>query len=103
MSVFSSTLTKISYRGGGPQRVIYRCYRWTRPKFARRRRCEGHLGLSGCAFGKWGKIGMNATIGEMSPGGRFVKRIWSLCHILRGDGVSYHEYISELTYLLFLK
>ena len=32
-----------------------------------------------------------------------VKKIWSLCHILRGDGVSYHEYISELTYLLFLK
>ncbi|HFT8550986.1 TPA: N-6 DNA methylase [Klebsiella pneumoniae] len=32
-----------------------------------------------------------------------VRRIWSLCHILRGDGVSYHEYISELTYLLFLK
>ncbi|HEY0627529.1 MAG TPA: N-6 DNA methylase [Allosphingosinicella sp.] len=32
-----------------------------------------------------------------------VQRIWNLCHILRGDGVSYHEYISELTYLLFLK
>ncbi len=32
-----------------------------------------------------------------------VSKIWSLCHILRGDGVSYHEYISELTYLLFLK
>lgn len=31
------------------------------------------------------------------------QKIWSLCHILRGDGVSYHEYISELTYLLFLK
>jgi len=32
-----------------------------------------------------------------------VQKIWSLCNILRGDGVSYHEYISELTYLLFLK
>lgn len=32
-----------------------------------------------------------------------VQKIWGLCHILRGDGVSYHEYISELTYLLFLK
>lgn len=31
------------------------------------------------------------------------QKIWNLCHILRGDGVSYHEYISELTYLLFLK
>ncbi|WP_199229732.1 N-6 DNA methylase [Azospirillum sp. TSO22-1] len=32
-----------------------------------------------------------------------VQKIWNLCHILRGDGVSYHQYISELTYLLFLK
>jgi type I restriction enzyme M protein len=32
-----------------------------------------------------------------------VQRIWNLCNILRGDGISYHEYISELTYLLFLK
>ncbi|MEN5039888.1 N-6 DNA methylase [Stenotrophomonas sp. TWI1149] len=33
----------------------------------------------------------------------FVQKIWELCHVLRGDGVSYHEYVSELTYLLFLK
>ena len=32
-----------------------------------------------------------------------VQRVWALCHILRGDGISYHQYISELTYLLFLK
>ncbi|EAP83968.1 N-6 DNA methylase [Sulfitobacter sp. EE-36] len=32
-----------------------------------------------------------------------VQRIWNLCHILRGDGISYHQYVSELTYLLFLK
>jgi type I restriction enzyme M protein len=32
-----------------------------------------------------------------------VQKVWNLCHILRGDGVSYHEYISELTYILFLK
>lgn len=32
-----------------------------------------------------------------------IQKIWNLCHILRGDGISYHEYISELTYLLFLK
>ena len=33
----------------------------------------------------------------------FVARLWSLCNILRGDGVGYNQYISELTYLLFLK
>src|ERR1700738_5718881 len=28
---------------------------------------------------------------------------WSLCHILRDDGVTYNEYVTELTFLLFLK
>lgn len=32
-----------------------------------------------------------------------VQKLWSLCHVLRDDGVSYHEYVTELTYLLFLK
>lgn len=32
-----------------------------------------------------------------------VQRVWSLCNVLRGDGIGYHQYISELTYLLFLK
>jgi type I restriction enzyme M protein len=32
-----------------------------------------------------------------------IQKVWNLCNILRGDGLSYHEYISELTYLLFLK
>lgn len=30
-------------------------------------------------------------------------RIWSLCHVLRDDGIVYHKYLSELTYLIFLK
>ena len=46
---------------------------------------------------------MNTSAEPIRGGGDVVRRIWSLCHILRGDGVSYHEYISELTYLLFLK
>ena len=32
-----------------------------------------------------------------------VARLWSLCHTLRDDGVTYHAYVTELTYLLFLK
>lgn len=32
-----------------------------------------------------------------------VQRLWNLCHVLRDDGVTYHQYVSELTYLLFLK
>jgi type I restriction enzyme M protein len=31
------------------------------------------------------------------------QRLWSLCHVLRDDGITYHQYVSELTYLLFLK
>jgi len=32
-----------------------------------------------------------------------VARLWNLCHILRDDGITYHQYVTELTYLLFLK
>lgn len=32
-----------------------------------------------------------------------VQKIWGLCHILRGDGITYYQYVSELSYLLFLK
>lgn len=43
---------------------------------------------------------MKASI--LQPAG-FVARLWSLCNILRGDGIGYNQYISELTYVLFLK
>jgi type I restriction enzyme M protein len=32
-----------------------------------------------------------------------IRRLWGLCSILRDEGVTYHEYLTELTYLLFLK
>ena len=32
-----------------------------------------------------------------------VARLWNLCNILKDDGVTYHQYVTELTYLLFLK
>lgn len=35
--------------------------------------------------------------------GDIVQKLWSLCHILRDDGITYNEYVTELTYLLFLK
>lgn len=31
------------------------------------------------------------------------RRLWALCGVLRDDGITYHEYLNELTYLLFLK
>jgi type I restriction enzyme M protein len=32
-----------------------------------------------------------------------VQRLWNLCNVLRDDGITYHQYVTELTYLLFLK
>ena len=32
-----------------------------------------------------------------------VQKLWHLCHVLRDDGVTYQEYVTELTLLLFLK
>ncbi len=32
-----------------------------------------------------------------------VQRLWGLCNVLRDDGITYHQYVNELTYLLFLK
>jgi type I restriction enzyme M protein len=32
-----------------------------------------------------------------------VAKLWNLCNILRDDGITYNEYVTELTYLLFLK
>ncbi len=32
-----------------------------------------------------------------------VQRLWNYCNVLRDDGVSYNDYVEQLTYLLFLK
>ena len=32
-----------------------------------------------------------------------VAKLWSMCNILRDDGITYQDYVTELTYLLFLK
>ncbi|NBC01019.1 MAG: N-6 DNA methylase [Bacteroidetes bacterium] len=34
---------------------------------------------------------------------QIVQRLWNYCHVLRDDGVSYGDYVEQLTYLLFLK
>jgi type I restriction enzyme M protein len=32
-----------------------------------------------------------------------VQKLWNLCNVLRDDGITYLQYVTELTYLLFLK
>src|SRR6266446_633569 len=47
----------------------------------------------------WSEIWRTA----MSTTTDVVAKLWSLCHVLRDDGVTYNEYVTELTFLLFLK
>jgi type I restriction enzyme M protein len=39
----------------------------------------------------------------MSPSSAIVQRLWNYCTVLRDDGLSYGDYVEQLTYLLFLK
>jgi hypothetical protein len=32
---------------------------------------------------------------------RIVQKLWSYCNVLRDDGLSYQDYLEQLTYLLF--
>src|SRR5450631_3147753 len=32
-----------------------------------------------------------------------VAKLWNLCNVLRDDGITYTDYVAELTFLLFLK
>src|SRR5207245_940078 len=32
-----------------------------------------------------------------------VQKLWNYCNVLRDDGLSYGDYVEQLTYLLFLK
>ncbi len=48
-----------------------------------------------------GFIRSNIKIENMSS--TIVQKIWNFCNTLRDDGVSYGDYLEQLTYLLFLK
>ena len=39
----------------------------------------------------------------MSDPQSLVRKLWSYCDVLRDDGLSYGDYVEQLTYLLFLK
>ena len=39
----------------------------------------------------------------MSTQNGLVQRLWNYCNVLRDDGLSYGDYVEQLTYLLFLK
>jgi type I restriction enzyme M protein len=39
----------------------------------------------------------------LNPASDLVTKLWRLCTLLRKDGITYQQYVTELTYLLFLK
>jgi len=39
----------------------------------------------------------------MSNPTALVQKLWNYCSILRDDGLSYGDYVEQLTFLLFLK
>src|SRR5437867_12676403 len=38
-----------------------------------------------------------------SNSAQLVQKLWNYCNILRDDGLSYGDYVEQLTFLLFLK
>ncbi len=39
----------------------------------------------------------------MNSSATIVQKLWNYCNVLRDDGLSYQDYIEQLTFLLFLK
>jgi len=39
----------------------------------------------------------------MATNQEIIQKLWKLCDVLRDDGITYHQYVTELTYILFLK
>jgi len=50
-------------------------------------------------------VAHHLTLAEMrtSPPTLLVRKLWQYCNVLRDDGLSYPDYVEQLTYLLFLK
>src|SRR5216683_3221173 len=43
------------------------------------------------------------TLATNNHAQQIVQKLWSYCNLLRDDGLSYGDYVEQLTYLLFLK
>ena len=39
----------------------------------------------------------------MTNSSQLVQKLWNYCNVLRDDGMSYGDYVEQLTFLLFIK
>src|SRR5437660_12457076 len=46
---------------------------------------------------------MRTTVATNNNSQQIVQKLWSYCNLLRDDGLSYGDYVEQLTFLLFLK
>ncbi len=46
---------------------------------------------------------MPSEFSRLNDPASIVQKLWNYCNVLRDDGVSYGDYVEQLTYLLFLK
>ncbi len=46
---------------------------------------------------------MTTTSTQQQSSSSIVQRVWNYCNVLRDAGLSYGDYLEQLTYLLFLK
>jgi hypothetical protein len=47
--------------------------------------------------------GMSKSPQSNGDAAALVRKLWQYCNVLRDDGLSYPDYVEQLTYLLFLK
>src|SRR6266545_994838 len=48
-------------------------------------------------------MGAGSVTNSNSTTRDIVQKLWNLCNVLRDDGITYSDYVTELTFLLFLK
>src|SRR3970040_2674104 len=50
-----------------------------------------------------GACSIEKVVFERMNTSAIVQKLWNYCNVLRDDGMSYGDYVEQLTYLLFLK
>src|SRR5690348_1212898 len=67
-----------------------------------------HIGSRACSPPRTDPPNFNTHSGvlwevDMSDSAAIVQKLWNYCNVLRDDGLSYQDYLEQLTFLLFLK